>query len=54
MHEFILGRVTAPTIKIHSPSEKDDSLSLLRRKALFMERSDLQDLEEIGEGNEIK
>ena len=48
---IILGRGSAPAIKIQSPPLKDDHLTVLRNKALFMERSDLQDLEEIGEGN---
>ena len=39
---------------MHSPMPKDDHLSLLRQQALLMERSALQDLEEIGEGRTMQ
>lgn len=44
---MLLGTGTTP---VHSPLPRDDHLSLLRQKALFMQRSALHDLEEIGEG----
>jgi hypothetical protein len=43
----LLGTGTTPA---HSPLPKDDPLSLLRKQALFMQRSALKDLKEIGEG----
>ena len=47
---IFLVRGTTPTMNIHSPPLKYDQTF-----KLFMDRSDLQDFEEIGEGNfEIK
>ena len=45
---FIIGVVPTP---IHSPLPKDASLSsLTQQSTLFIQRSALQDLQEIGEG----
>ena len=44
---YIIGTGTTP---VHSPLPKDDPLFLLRKQALFMQRSALKDLKEIGEG----
>ena len=44
-----IGTGTTP---VHSPLPRDDHLSLLRQEALFIQRSTLKDLEEIGEGKE--
>ena len=38
------------TTPVHSPLPKEENLTLLRQKALFIQKSDLQDLSEIGEG----
>ena len=50
---YLVSNVThigTGTTPVHSPLPKDDPLSLLRQQALFMQRSALQDLKEIGEG----
>ena len=44
---MLVGTGTTP---VHSPLPKNDPLSLLRKQALFMQRSALKDLKEIGEG----
>ena len=47
---YIIGTGTTP---VHSPLPKDDPLFLLRKQALFMQRSALKDLKEIGEGRYV-